>query len=172
MKTITKSEDCFSCQNCCKFYLKEEYFAPIFTDKELLSIPLNMRKKAVFTSHKKSNKVFQVKLTSSKKENGILICPFYNEDKQHCKIYPVRPLDCQLWPIILTKSKYKNIVNITIAESTYCPSIDKSITGKMNYYSYIIKYLNSAIFVNKLKKYPEIIWGYESFTEKIGEIDL
>jgi hypothetical protein len=42
----------------------------------------------------------------------------------------------------------------------------------MNYYSYIIKYLNSAIFVNKLKKYPEIIWGYESFTEKIGEIDL
>lgn len=173
MKIITKSKDCFTCQSCCKFYKEEEYFAPVFTDTELEALPQEYRQTADFKQHKKSKNVFRVSLIPSKKEKMLLVCPFFDEEKQLCSIYFTRPFDCQLWPVVLTKSRKPKIININIAKKGYCPSLkNKSKKSGDDYYKYIIKHLNSKKITAQLLKYPSLVWGYESFTEKIGEINL
>lgn len=173
MKTVTESDDCFKCRACCRFDREEKYFAPVFTMEELSKIPDKIKNQANFIPHKKSQNVFQIRLITSFESKNTFVCPFYDEKIQKCRIYLLRPLDCIMWPIILTRSRNPKIININIVKTIYCQSL-KNTTGKnkKGYFNYIEKYLNSDNFLPTIRKYPALVWGYESFARKIGEIKL
>lgn len=172
MKTITKSRDCFSCCQCCKFKADETDFAPVFSEIEMNSIPKKYTSQTRFLI-KPSKHSFQIQLTPSKKETGLFVCPFYDEEKHLCSIYPYRPLDCQLWPIMLMRNKENTAVDIVCVEPEYCPSVAHiSQVEKEKYYAYIVNYLNSPRIQSYIEKYPDIIWSYESGYNKIGEMKL
>ena len=112
---IIPSEVCFSCDVCCRFLEADSPLAPIFTEVE--------RQKAV--KRGADPKLFrpQADGTSAqiqlKPHNDFYICPFFNPETSHCTIYPIRPLDCQLYPFALMYSEDGS--EVVLGVDTLCP---------------------------------------------------
>ncbi len=157
---IINSQDCFSCHTpCCRFLLKDKYFAPIATDIETNNIYKKTGTRINFKQFKKNKNIFQVRLKKSKKTN-IYLCPFLNEETNECQVYDCRPLDCALWPFILVKKNRE--IFLSRMRKKLCPSLKKISNKKfLNY----MEYLKSKKMINELrnliKKYPGLAWEWE-----------
>lgn len=112
---IIPSEVCFSCDVCCRFLEADSPLAPIFTKTE--------RQKAV--AHGINPALFRLQADGSsaqiqlKRHEDFYICPFFEPETSHCTIYPIRPLDCQLYPFALMFSEDKGTVVLGV--DTLCP---------------------------------------------------
>ena len=91
---LPPSEVCFSCRGCCIFEHADSAWRPYFTQDEIgQAVDAGVPKEA-----------FQAK-TGSKitlvPHGDRARCPALDPITHACTIYPVRPLDCQLYPFIL-----------------------------------------------------------------------
>ena len=91
---IIPSEVCFSCDVCCRFLEADSPLAPIFTETETEKAIVHGADPALFRPQA-DGKSAQIQL---KPHNDSYICPFFEPETSHCTIYPIRPLDCQLYP--------------------------------------------------------------------------
>ena len=96
---IIPNEVCFACDVCCRFLDADSPLAPIFTEAERERVILHNADRVQFRPQA-DRKSAQIVLEASRLENALTgyICPFFDEDTSHCTIYPIRPLDCQLYP--------------------------------------------------------------------------
>jgi len=165
MKTVTKSEHCLACKECCKFLEHEKDFAPLFTIDEVKKIKDKVSKSnfsKYFQTYNSSKNVFQIKLVQSKKDKKFYVCPFLNEKNHFCGIYNERPFDCKTWPFMLTKSRDKKSIHLVCFEKCYCPSINNMQNKEFeDYKKYIIKLLTSKKYINLIKKFPDLVWNEE-----------
>ena len=112
---IIPSEVCFSCDVCCRFLEVDSPLAPIFTETE--------RKKAV--TQGADPELFRPQADGAsaqiqlKHHNDFYICPFFDPETSHCTIYPIRPLDCQLYPFALMFNE--NSSEVVLGVDTLCP---------------------------------------------------
>lgn len=112
---IIPSKVCFSCDVCCRFLEADSPLAPIFTETE--------RQKAV--AHGADPALFRLQVDGSsaqiqlKRHTDFYICPFFEPETSHCTIYPMRPLDCQLYPFALMFSEDGSAVVLGV--DTLCP---------------------------------------------------
>ena len=112
---IIPSEVCFSCDVCCRFLEADSPLAPIFTETETENAIAHGADPALFRPQT-DGKSTQIQL---KPHNDFYICPFFNSETSHCTIYPIRPLDCQLYPFALMRSKDGN--EVVLGVDTLCP---------------------------------------------------
>ena len=112
---IIPSEVCFSCDVCCRFLEEDSSLAPIFTEKE----------KAKVVAHGADPTLFRPQIDSTsaqiqlKRYKDLYICPFFEPETSHCTIYPMRPLDCQLYPFALMFSEDGS--EVVLGVDTLCP---------------------------------------------------
>jgi Fe-S-cluster containining protein len=87
------------------------------------------------------------------------LCPFLNHADNKCKVYDVRPFECQLYPFLLSMRNKK--VNLTV--DLNCPYAAGTIDTKefKAYAEYLTSYLNSPAQVELLKENPHILQAYE-----------
>jgi len=169
MKILTTFIDCKKCQEkdkegCCYFLNEDKYFAPILIEEEA-----QLLDKQLLTKYKNFHGVYQIKLIPSKKRKGYFVCPFFNEENKRCSVYKKRPLDCQLWPIVMAYSKDKKMIEIVCADKNCCPKLKQMNEKDFNKYKkHIVDFLNSQGFRKRIKKYPGIIWEYQKDYFKIG----
>ena len=98
---IIPSEVCFSCDVCCRFLEADSPLAPIFTEIETQQVIAHGTDPALFRPQA-DGKSAQIQL---KRHKDFYICPFFEPETSHCTIYPMRPLDCQLYPFALMLSE-------------------------------------------------------------------
>ncbi|MEM4396916.1 MAG: YkgJ family cysteine cluster protein [Candidatus Woesearchaeota archaeon] len=133
------SEECKRCGNCCRFHLAKSNLSPeeelelrkaIYYKKSILYL-FDLR--LITISIKEDEKIIleekakELNIDLKIKPNKILfdekikvldyfilaeVCPFFDEDKNECKIYPYRPKICRDFPlnrekIILPEKKPK-----------------------------------------------------------------
>ena len=112
---IIPSDVCFSCDVCCRFLEADSPLAPIFTEVETAKAIAHGADPALFRPQT-DGKSAQIQL---KPHNDFYICPFFEPETSHCTIYPMRPLDCQLYPFALmfTEDGSKVVLGI----DTLCP---------------------------------------------------
>lgn len=116
---IIPSEVCFSCDVCCRFLEADSPLAPIFTETERQKIIAHGADPKLFRSQTDSTST-QIQL---RPHNDFYICPFFEPETSHCTIYPIRPLDCQLYPFALMFSKDGS--EVVLGVDTLCPFGEK-----------------------------------------------
>ncbi len=112
---IIPTEVCFSCDVCCRFLEADSPLAPIFTEVEREKVVTHGADPSVFRSQT-DGKSAQIQL---KPHENFYICPFFDSETGCCTIYPMRPLDCQLYPFALMFSEDGS--EVVLGVDTLCP---------------------------------------------------
>ena len=86
-----------------------------------------------------------------------LRCPAFHSETNRCSIYPVRPLDCRLYPFTLTKDTDTH--EVILAMDTKCPYIqahgnDPDVSA---YAKDLARYLENPLAAQYLQMNPKIV---------------
>ncbi len=113
-RQIVPAEWCFSCDVCCRFPEKDSFLAPYFTKHEMESAIEGGIETLCFPDKA------GCKITLIPYKEGF-ICPAFDPPAAQCKIYPIRPVDCMLYPFaILWDTAGKEVV---LGIDTKCPYV-------------------------------------------------
>ncbi|MEW6008652.1 MAG: YkgJ family cysteine cluster protein [Candidatus Omnitrophota bacterium] len=143
LKQIVPKEICSKCEVCCRFSEQNSVFAP-----HLLEADLKMLFEAGLSQEIIEG--FRFKL---REENSLYLCPCFKKEKNRCKFYSERPLECRLYPFLLARKNDK----IFLAMDSKCPWVNEQIIKKNTKY---IKYLKEFL---ERKPIIEIISENKSF---------
>src|SRR2546426_2507103 len=93
---LVPSRVCLSCDVCCRFPEPNSPLRPYFTAEEIRRAIAMGVAPAQFTDLDGC----QVSVVPSHVSDGYL-CPAFDPITAHCRIYDVRPLDCQIYPLMV-----------------------------------------------------------------------
>ena len=154
---IIPSEVCFSCDVCCRFLEADSPLAPIFTEKEKENAVSQGANPALF--HPQADgKSAQIQL---KPHKNFYICPFFDPETSHCTIYPIRPLDCQLYPFALMFSEDGN--EVVLGVDTLCPFGETHLETEafQRHIRHVIDYVESEAVTAQIAANWSLIGDYQ-----------
>lgn len=111
---VVPSAVCFRCDVCCRFPAHDSILRPYFTENEIRQAVTHGITPSSFLDHRGS----QIEVVRHPKDEGFL-CPAFDPITQHCGIYEVRPLDCQLYPFALMWNAQHD--GVVLGWDTLCP---------------------------------------------------
>lgn len=157
IEQIVPSKVCFSCDVCCRFLDQDSFLAPIFTQDEMGKVIENGVEANCFRPMA-DGKSAQVKLIP---HGDMYICPFFNSETSECTIYPIRPLDCQIYPFALMYDRDQTRVVLGI--DLICPYGEAELqTEAFQHYSgYMVDYLESDSVVETVAANWQLIGPYQ-----------
>ena len=84
-------------------------------------------------------------------------CPAFHEQTNGCTIYDVRPLDCRIYPFVLTKDAGQT--RVILSMDAKCPYIEKhgSDPETLAYAQMLAGYLETPVGLDYLKENPNIV---------------
>jgi len=93
------------------------------------------------------------------------LCAFLDADSNKCKIYQMRPFECQLYPFLINLRNNKVVLTVDLN----CPYVQENINKKefKEYAGYLAAYLNSPEQLEILTDNPQIIQAYEDVRDVI-----
>ena len=157
LEQIVPSKVCFSCDVCCRFLDQDSFLAPIFTQPEMEKVIENGVKADLFhpTTDGKSA---QAKLIP---HGDMYICPCFNPETSECTIYPIRPLDCQIYPFALMYSQDQT--QVVLGVDMICPygEAEIQIQTFQDYINYMVGYLESDSVVETIAANWQLIGPYQ-----------
>lgn len=141
IKQIVPQEICLICDGCCRFIEKESLWRPVFTPEEKSRINNNL---SLDKDHK-------INVIHYKKTN---ICPCFSVEQNLCKVYNLRPFDCQLYPFLLIRSGSK----VCLGLDQKCPFTKTFLSdkGRDKYIRYLEKELTSENTKDWLRNNPSL----------------
>ncbi|MDE0425995.1 MAG: YkgJ family cysteine cluster protein [Candidatus Poribacteria bacterium] len=154
---IIPAEVCFSCDVCCRFLEADSPLAPIFTEGEREKVIAAGADPALFRPQA-DGKSAQIQL---KPHTDFYICPFFDPETSHCTIYPIRPLDCQLYPFALMFSKDGGAVVLGV--DTLCPFGEEHLETEafQRHIRDVINYIESEAVTAQITANWHIIGDYQ-----------
>lgn len=159
IKQLIPQEFCLKCQGCCRFFKQDSVWSPCLLDEEIQAlIDREGIPSASITVDKKL-------LSVPAPDQDGFICPFLDCASNKCKIYELRPFECQLYPFLLTLRNKKVILTIDLN----CPYAKGILNTKdlQEYTRYLNGLLNSRRQITILKDNPQIIQAYEEVLDII-----
>ncbi|UCE63515.1 MAG: YkgJ family cysteine cluster protein [Nitrospirota bacterium] len=111
---IVPSQVCLSCDVCCRFPERDSSFRPFFTASEIQQAI----EKGIDARYFSDSQGSQVEAVPNPFGEGYL-CPAFDPETSHCRIYDVRPLDCQIYPFVMMWDKRGSAVHL--GWDTKCP---------------------------------------------------
>lgn len=154
---IIPSEVCFSCDVCCRFLEADSPLAPIFTAKEKENAVADGADPTLFRPQADGASA-QIQL---KRYKDFYICPFFDPETSHCTIYPIRPLDCQLYPFALMFSEDGN--EIVLGVDTLCPFGEEHLKTEafQRHICDVIDYIESEAVMTQIAANWSLIGDYQ-----------
>lgn len=159
IKQFVPQEFCLRCKGCCRFAQADSVWLPCLLDEEIQV--LIDKKDIPACSISKEKRILPV---ASQQEGGFL-CAFLNAQGNKCKIYALRPFECQLYPFLINLRGKRIVLTVDLN----CPYIRENIKNKefKDYCDYLAAYLNSPQQIRMLKDNPQIVQAYEEVSEII-----
>ncbi len=157
LSQIIPAEVCFSCDVCCRFLEADSPLAPIFTEAETEKVIAAGADPALF--HPQADgKSAQIQL---KPHTDFYLCPFFDPETSHCTIYPIRPLDCQLYPFALMRSE--NGSEVVLGVDTLCPFGEEHLETEafQRHIRDVINYIESEEVTAQIAANWRIIGDYQ-----------
>jgi len=108
---------CMSCDVCCHFPEEDSFLAPYFTRDEIDKALKEGLSRELF----KNPEGCKIQLVPFGEG---FICPAYDPHTSRCRIYPIRPLDCKLYPFALMEDIRGESIILGVDEK--CPFIMES----------------------------------------------
>jgi len=156
IKQFIPENVCLSCQGCCRFREEDSVWLPSLSTEEIENFSRQGLPPSLISVEKK------IRVASFDKE-GIFICSLFNPEQNKCKIYESRPLECQLYPFLLSRKDKK----IFLAVDTQCHYVGGRIKTQefSEYTQYLAELLKSPQYADILKNNPHLIQVYRDTLE-------
>lgn len=119
---IVPSRVCLSCEVCCRFPERDSSFRPFFTESEIqqaIASGIDARHFSDFAGS-------QIEPVPNPIGEGYL-CPAFDPKTSHCRIYDVRPLDCQIYPFVVMWGEDRQTVYL--GWDTKCPFLNEQCSA-------------------------------------------
>lgn len=157
LEQIVPSKVCLSCDVCCRFLEQDSFLAPVFTQAEMKRAIAN-GVNANFFRPTADGKSAQVKLIP---HGDMYICPCFDPETSECTIYPIRPLDCQIYPFALMYNRDQT--QIVLGVDMICPYSEAEIrtAAFQRYIDYMTNYLESDAVVETIAANWQLIGPYQ-----------
>jgi len=154
IRQIIPQAVCLDCRMCCRFNQIDSVWAPhllaaeieILKNKEDLPEFLISSKKTIIPVPAPSQECY--------------LCPFLEEKSNRCKIYALRPFECQLYPFLINLREKK----ITLSLDLRCPYIKENLSSPAvkEYIDYLCAFFSAhKIFLDN----PQLIQEYAEVKE-------
>ena len=165
---IIPSDVCFSCDVCCRFLEADSPLAPIFTELETEKAIAHGADPVLFRPQV-DGKSAQIQL---KPHNDFYICPFFEPETSHCTIYPIRPLDCQLYPFALMLSEDGN--EVVLGVDTLCPFGEAHLETEtfQKHIRHVIDYVESESVTAQIIANWSLIGDYQETVKIVHTLKL
>lgn len=162
IKQIIPQEVCLKCQGCCRFKKIDSAWSPCLLDEEIQDLLDKKIPPACISSAKKI-------LPIPNPQGEGFICPFLDIKDNKCRIYGLRPFECQLYPFLINFRGKKVILTLDLN----CPYVSGHLKDGdfKKYTDSLIAFLNSTAQIRILKDSPQIIQAYEDVLDVI-ELEL
>jgi hypothetical protein len=108
------SHACFACSVCCRFPDPDSFLRPYFTEKEISQAVARGIDPARFSDPAGC----QITVVPHPAGEGHL-CPAFDPVTSHCRIYEVRPLDCQIYPLAVMWNEART--QVVLGWDAKCP---------------------------------------------------
>ena len=148
IKQFVKEDFCLKCLGCCRFREKNSLWSPQLLKEEASSLEQ------------------AVELVFDPGQNIFLCSSFVPADNE-CKVYTLRPFECQLYPFLLNKRSE----NIFLAVDLNCPFVKERFDTDefKDYVEYLAEFFNENAQV--LRNNPQLIQSYREVQDLI-EINI
>jgi len=158
IKQFVPQEICLKCQGCCRFREANSVWSPCLLDEEIQDLLDRKMPPANISPDRKIQPI------PDPKKDGF-ICPFLTAQDNKCKIYESRPLECKLYPFLISIRDKKVLLTVDLN----CPYAKEKLNSKefKEYAQYLSAFLNSARQKIILKDNPQIIQAYEEVLDVI-----
>ena len=159
IKQFVPSEVCLKCLGCCRFKETDSVWSPCLLDEEVLNL---IDKEGIPAASLSIDRILQ--LVPNPNGEGFF-CPFLKIEDNKCQIYAMRPLECQLYPFLISLRHKKVLLTVDLN----CPYVkDKLNTPEFKEYTdYLAAYLNSPAQLRILKENPQILQAYEDVLDVV-----
>lgn len=151
IKQFVPQEVCLKCPGCCRFSQQDSVWSPCLLDEDIEILLKNNIPPSIISRNKK------LRLEPHPGQD-IFICPFFLPGENKCRIYALRPFECQLYPFLLNRRDEK----IFLAVDLKCPFIAEKIKTPefQTYLKYLTGLLNSPSYQNIIKNNPQLLQAY------------
>ena len=159
IKQFVPSEACLKCQGCCRFKEANSVWSPCLLDEEVIGL---IDKEGIPCASLSADRKLQ--LIPEGEGNGFL-CPFLSLQENKCRIYHLRPFECQLYPFLLSLRNKRVLLTVDLN----CPYIKENINTSVfnEYVGYLTKYLNAPRQLCILRDNPHILQAYEDVKDVV-----
>jgi hypothetical protein len=163
IKQFVPQEFCLKCRGCCRFKEANSVWSPCLLNEEIQEL---LDKPGIPAASISIDRRIQVIANPGGSD---FICPFLEGQDNKCKIYDIRPFECQLYPFLINLRKSKVLLTVDLN----CPYVYEKINSQeaKDYIIYLTEYLNSGPLRLMLKDNPQIIQAYEEVRE-VAELSL
>ncbi|MGH7273005.1 MAG: YkgJ family cysteine cluster protein [Nitrospiria bacterium] len=155
---LVPSSRCFSCDVCCRFPEKDSFLRPFFTREEILAAIAAGISPEYFPDPK-GCQIEVIPHPTSGAEG--YICPCFNPENGHCRIYEVRPLDCQLYPVALMRDEQNQ--SVVIGLDTKCPYVREQRSDRElpRYVKEVASLLESPAMLQRIGSNPSLVQRHQ-----------
>lgn len=162
IKQFIPEEVCLKCQGCCRFKEADSSWSPALLQEEVELLVNNRIPPSCFSCDRK------IRLVESR-DAGYLFCALFETENNSCKIYPLRPLECQLYPFLVNRKEGR----VYLAVDGNCPFIKDKLKEKdfLEYLSYLTDFFRNPLMRQTLKNNPQLIQAYPDVLN-LAEIKL
>ncbi len=159
IKQFVPQEFCLECKGCCRFKEENSVWSPCLLDEEIQEL---IDKGGIPAASISINRHIQPVANPGGTD---FICPFLSSLDNKCKIYDIRPFECQLYPFLINFRKGKVLLTVDLN----CPYVYEKIDTQQakDYIVYLTDYLNSPKLTRMLEDNPQIIQAYEEVKEVV-----
>lgn len=162
IKQLVPQETCLKCQGCCRFREIDSVWTPCLLEEELQDLIDQDIPPAYINMQRK------IRPVPNTKGEGY-ICAFLEAESNKCKMYHMRPFECQLYPFLITLRNKKVVLTVDLN----CPYVKENLNKKefKEYADYLAEYLNAPAQIKMLLDNPQLIQAYEDVLDVI-ELDF
>lgn len=143
LKQFIPSEFCLKCTGCCRFAEQDSKWGPQLLNEEIAKVSPYTKKISLLPNPGQGN----------------FICQFLTAQNNKCKIYGMRPFECQLYPFLINRRGKKVFISVDLK----CHFMKQ--VGHIEEYKkqvdYLHKYFSDSDNLNTLKNNPQAIQSYD-----------
>ncbi len=163
IRQLIPSSVCLNCRGCCRFREENSVWLPCLTDEEALGFADRPGIPAVSVSPDK-----RIQPVPHPDGEGF-ICAFLDFKQNSCRIYPLRPFECRLYPFLINLRAKKVLLTVDLN----CPYVREHLqeAAFKEYTAELAAYLNQPAQLKMLRNNPQLIQAYEQVAE-IVELKL
>ncbi len=144
---------CLQCKICCRFPAPEKVQTPFWSPMEARWAEQKVEGARSWFNPAGDPPSLSASLVPC---GGAYHCPAFESETNRCKIHSVKPLDCRLYPFVLTRNP--GGTQVLLAMDPKCPFIEQK--GKdpelLAYATQMVEYLETPIGRKYLEQNPEI----------------